>query len=137
MRKALIGTVASALVLTMPVAAYAQTSVSCMYMLMRAYHAELDACHAPLNAPREARYQRMKAGLEKFIRANAKNDPEKILSNVDDNVKRAVALLKSCNSDDFKAAQAALDNITTEDHEKLIQGTLSVARDPRVGDCSS
>jgi hypothetical protein len=137
MRKGLIALVVPVLVLSMPLAAYAQTSVSCMYMLMRVYHAELDACHVPLQVPREQRYQRMKAGLEKFIRANAKQDPNLIINGIQDNIKRALAGLKSCDSDDFRAAVQAMDQITTEDHEKMVQGTLSLPRDPQVGDCSS
>jgi hypothetical protein len=30
-----------------------------------------------------------------------------------------------------------MDQITTPDHEKMVQGTLSIARDPMLGDCSS
>jgi hypothetical protein len=30
-----------------------------------------------------------------------------------------------------------MDQITTPDHEKMIQGTLGLPRDPMVGDCSS
>ncbi|HEX3484612.1 MAG TPA: hypothetical protein VHT51_06100 [Micropepsaceae bacterium] len=139
MRKTLIPwLLSSAMVLTPLAAAHAQTSVACMYMLMRVYKAEMDACHVPLAPDRDARYQRMRASMEGFIRANAKNDPNKILSNVEtDNIKRALAGLKSCKSDDFKYAQQAMDQITTPDHEKMIQGTLGLPRDPMVGDCSS
>ena len=137
MRKTLIALVVPVLVAGLPLTAYAQTSVSCMYMLMRVYHAELEACHVPLQPPREQRYQRMKAGLEQFIRKNAKQNPELIIDGIQDNIKRALAGLKSCNSDDFRAAVQAMDQITTEDHEKMVQGTLSYARDPQVGDCSS
>lgn len=137
MRKGLFALVVPVLTLALPIEAYAQTSVSCMYMLMRVYHAELDACHVPLQPPRENRYLRMKAAMEQFIRANAKQDPEAIINGIQDNVKRALAGLKSCNSDDFKLAVQALDQITTEDHEKLVQGTLSFRRDPQIGDCGS
>src|SRR5436305_3548191 len=106
MRKALIGGfLSSALVLGSVEAARAETSIACMYMLMRVYHAELDYCRVPLSKDREDRYQRMRAGMEKFIRANAKNDPQKIISGIEtDNIKRALAGLKSCNSDDFRYA---------------------------------
>jgi DNA gyrase/topoisomerase IV subunit B len=87
---------------------------------------------------REARYQRLRASLEQFIRTHAKNDPEKIISGIEtDNIKRALAGLKSCKSDDFKFATQAMDQITTPDHEKMVQGTLGVPRDPMTGDCSS
>src|SRR5579871_4629734 len=134
--KALIGALlASALVLGSVGAARAQTSVACMYMLMRVYHAELDACHVPLSKDREERYQTMRTGMEKFIRANAKNDPNKILSGIEnDNVKRALAGLKSCRSDDFRFAVQALDQITTPDHEKMVEGSLALPRDPMSGD---
>ena len=80
----------------------------------------------------------MKAGLEKFIRANAKQDPDKILSGIEnDNIKRALAGLKSCQSEDFKFARQAMDQITAPEHEKLVQGTLTLPRDPMTGDCSS
>jgi hypothetical protein len=139
MRKSLVSLFLSSAMILMPLAAaHAETSVACMYMLMRVYKAEMDACHVPLAADRDARYQRMRAGLESFIRANAKNDPNRILSGVEnDNIKRALAGLKSCKSDDFKFAQQAMDQITTPDHEKMIQGTLTIPRDPMSGDCSS
>jgi hypothetical protein len=108
-----------------------------MYMLMRVYHAEYDACHVALTKDREDRYSRMKAGLEKFIRANAKQDPDKILSNIEnDNIKRALAGLKSCQSDDFKFAQQAMERLTTTDNESLLKRTLMIPRDPQQGDCS-
>ena len=138
MRRLLSLCLAAALVLTPLAAARAATSVACMYMLMRVYKAELDYCHVPLAKDRDARYQRMRDGLEKFIRANAKADPDRILSGIEnDNIKRALAGLKSCRSDDFKYAVQALDQITTPDHEKMVQGTLALKRDPMAGDCSS
>ena len=139
MRKFLIPwLVSSAMVLAPLTAARAETSVACMYMLMRVYKAEMEYCRVPLTKEREDRYQRMRAGLEKFIRTHAKNDPERILSRIEsDNIKRALASLKSCQSDDFKFAAQAMDQITTPDHEKMVQGTLSLARDPMLGDCSS
>ena len=139
MRKALIPWLLSAAVMLTPVAsASAQTSIACEYMLMRVYHAELDACRVPLAKDREARYQRLRASLENFIRTHAKNDPEKIISGIEtDNIKRALAGLKSCKSDDFKFAAQAMDQITTPAHEKMVQGTLGIPRDPMKGDCSS
>jgi hypothetical protein len=139
MRKFLVQwLLAPALVLTPVAAARAETSIACMYMLMRVYKAEMDYCRVPLAKDRADRYERMKAGLEKFIRANAKVDPEKVISGIEnDNIKRALAGLKSCQSDDFKYAAQAIDQITTPDHEKMIQGTLDLPRDPMRGDCSS
>ena len=137
MRKALVPIIAASLSVLPPASAYADTSLSCMYMLMRVYHAEFDACHVVLAKDREDRYSRMKTALEKFIRANAKQDPDKILSNIEnDNIKRAVAGLKSCQSDDFKFAQQAMERLTTPDNEKLLQNTLNIPRDPQQGDCS-
>ena len=139
MRKTLIAClISSALILAPIEAARAETSIACMYMLMRVYHAELDYCHVPLSKDREDRYQQMRTGLEKFIRANAKNDPQKIISGIEtDNIKRALAGLKSCNSDDFRYAVQAMDQITTPDHEKMVEGTLGLPRDPMVGDCGT
>ena len=139
MRKALMPWLLSAAVVLTPVAsARAETSIACEYMLMRVYHAELEACRVPLTKDREARYQRLRASLETFIRTHAKNDPEKIISGIEtDNIKRALAGLKSCKSDDFKFAAQAMDQITAPAHEKMVQGTLGVPRDPMTGDCSS
>ena len=139
MRKASIPFLLSAaLVLASVAGAQAQTSIACEYMLMRVYHAELDICRVPLAKDREARYQRLRASLEQFIRTHAKNDPEKIISGIEtDNIKRALEGLKSCKSDDFKFAVQAMDQITTPAHEKMVQGTLGIPRDPMSGDCSS
>jgi hypothetical protein len=139
MRKTLIRCfLASAIALTPLAAAHAETSIACMYMLMRVYKAELDVCHVPLAKDREDRYQRIRTSLEGFIRAHAKNNPDKIIAGIEnDNIKRALAGLKSCKSDDFKFAQQAMDQITAPDHEKMVQGTLSIVRDPMSGDCSS
>ena len=139
MRKASIPFLLSAAVVLAPVAgAQAQTSIACEYMLMRVYHAELDICRVPLAKDKEARYQRLRASLEQFIRTHAKNDPEKIISGIEtDNIKRALAGLKSCKSDDFKFAVQAMDQITSPAHEKMVQGTLGIPRDPMSGDCSS
>jgi hypothetical protein len=137
MRRVLVPILAASILLLAPAAAEADTSLSCMYMLMRVYHAEHDACHVALTKDREERYSRMKAGLERFIRANAKQDAEKILSNIEsDNIKRALAGLKSCQSDDFKFAQQAMERLTAPDNEKLLNNTLAIPRDPQQGDCS-
>jgi hypothetical protein len=139
MRKASIACLLSGVLVLAPAAvAQAQTSIACEYMLMRVYHAELDICRVPLAKDKEARYQRLRASLEQFIRTHAKNDPEKILSGIEtDNIKRALAGLKSCKSDDFKFAVQAMDQITSPAHEKMVQGTLGIPRDPMSGDCSS
>jgi len=139
MQKSVVaGLISSALILAPLSAARADTSITCMYMLMRVYHAELDRCHVALSKDREDRFLRMKAGMEKFIHTNAKQDPNLILSGIEnDNIKRALAGLKSCESDDFKYAVQALDEITTPDHEKMVQGTLALPRDPQIGDCGT
>src|SRR5215470_8812290 len=127
MRKALVSVLVPGFMLLAPIAAQADTSLTCMYMLMRVYHAELDACHVALPKDREDRYSRMKTGLETFIRAHAKQDPQRILSNIEnDNIKRALQGLKSCQSDDFKFAQQAMDRLTTPDNENLLKNTLTI-----------
>jgi hypothetical protein len=138
-RKALISAALASVMAATPLAtAKAQTSIACMYMLMRVYKAELDYCKVPLRKDKEERYLRLRGVMEKFIRTHAKNDPEKILSNIETrNIKLALAGLKSCRSDDFKFAVQAMDQITTPDHEKMVMGTLSLARDPMLGNCSS
>jgi hypothetical protein len=116
-------------------AADAQSSVSCMYMLLRVYKAELDYCRVPLPAQREGRYQRMRAGLEKFIRENGKNDPEGLIKGIDNNIRRALAGLKSCQSEDFRLAQKAMDQLTEPENEKMVAQTLKIPRDPQEGTC--
>ena len=133
MKRALIAGFLAALVGV--TAAQAQSSVACMYMLLRVYKAELDYCRVPLPAQREARYQRMKAGMEQFIRANAKNDPEAMIKGVDNNIRRALAGLKSCQSEDFRLAQKAMDQLTEPENEQMVQGTLKIPRDPQQGTC--
>ena len=139
MRKFLVQwLLAPALVVAPVAAAHAETSIACMYMLMRVYKAELDYCRVPLTKDRADRYDRMKAGMEKFIRSNAKVDANKVIAGIEnDNIKRALAGLKSCQSDDFKYAVQAMDQMTTPDNEKSVQGSLGYARDPMQGDCSS
>jgi hypothetical protein len=118
------------------VAASAETSIACVYMLMRVYHAELDACHVAIPKDREERYSRLRAGMEKFIRENAKNDAEKILSRIETvNIKGALQSLRSCHSADFKFARQTIDQITDGDHEALIKNSLALRRDPMEGDC--
>lgn len=117
--------------------ANAQTSIACMYMLLRVYHAEIDYCRVALPKEREDRYQRMRAAMEKFIRANAKNDPEAMIAGIADNEKRAIAGLASCQSDDFKLARQAIDQLTDFTNEKMVNDTLKFARDPQRGSCGS
>src|SRR5665213_2844664 len=101
MRKSFTGLVAVFIVCLAPASAYADTSIACMYMLLRVYHAEMDTCRVALPKGQEDAYRRMRASMEKFIHANAKNDPDKIIAGVDDNIKRGLAGLKSCQSNDF------------------------------------
>jgi hypothetical protein len=134
MKKTLAAGIAVASLLSAS-AAQAQSSISCMYMLLRVYRAELEYCRVPLPAQREARYQRMKAGLEQFIRANAKNDPEAMIKGIDGNIQRALAGLKSCQSDDFKLAQQAMDQLTEPENEAMVLQTIKIPRDPQQGSC--
>ena len=134
MKKALIAGLALASLLG-ATAAQAQSSISCMYMLMRVYRAELQYCRVPLPAQREARYQRMRAGLEQFIRANGKNDPEALIKGIDSNVQRALSGLKSCQSEDFRLAQQAMDQLTEPENERMVANTLKIPRDPQQGSC--
>jgi hypothetical protein len=115
--------------------AEAQSSIACMYMLLRVYRAELDYCRVPLPAQREARYQRMRTGMEQFIRSHAKNDPEAMIKGIDSNIQRAIAGLKSCQSDDFRLAQKAMDQLTEPENERMVANTLKIPRDPQQGTC--
>ena len=134
MRKALVsGLVAGSLLLT--TAASAQTSIACMYMLLRVYHAELDHCRVALPKEREDRYLRMRASFEKFIRENAKGNPEAMIAGIADNEKRAIAALSSCQSEDFKLARQAIDQLTDFTNERLVNDTLKIARNPQSGSC--
>ena len=134
MKKALIVGVALASVLG-ATAAEAQSSISCMYMLLRVYRAELAYCRVPLPAQREARYQRMRTGMEQFIRQHAKNDPEALIKGIDGNIQRAISGLKSCQSDDFRLAQQAMDQLTEPEQERMVANTLKIPRDPQQGTC--
>jgi len=134
MKKALIAGLAVASLLS-ATAAQAQSSIACTYMLLRVYRAELEYCRVPLPAQREARYQRMKTGLEQFIRDHGKNDPEALIKGVDNNIRRALSGLKSCQSDDFRLAQQAMDQLTEPENETMVNGTLKVPRDPQQGSC--
>jgi len=106
-----------------------------MYMLLRVYHAELDYCRVALPKDREDRYQRIRANLEQFIRTNGKNNPEAMIAGIDDNIKRAIAGLKSCRSDDFSLARQAMDQLTTPANETMVRDTVKIPRDPQQGSC--
>jgi len=134
MNKAFVAAVVLASLLGAGVA-QAQSSISCMYMLLRVYKAELDYCRVPLPAQREARYQRMRSGMEQFIRQHAKNDPEAMIKGIDTNIQRAIAGLKSCQSDDFRLAQKAMDQLTEPENETMVTNTLKIPRDPQQGTC--
>jgi hypothetical protein len=135
MKKALIAGVVSASLFAAS-AAQAESSIACMYMLLRVYHAELDYCRVALPKDREDRYSRMRTGMEQFIRANAKNSPEGMIKGVEDNnIKRALAGLKSCRSDDFSLARQAMDQLTTPENETMVRETLKIPRDPQQGSC--
>ena len=134
MKKAFVAGIALATVLG-ATAAEAQSSISCMYMLLRVYRAELAYCRVPLPAQREARYQRMKTGMEQFIRQHAKNDPEALIKGIDTNIQRAITGLKSCQSEDFRLAQKAMDQLTEPEQETMVTNTLKIPRDPQQGSC--
>ena len=134
MKKAFVAGVVLASVLG-ATAAQAQSSISCMYMLLRVYRAELEYCRVPLPAQREARYQRMRSGMEQFIRQHAKNDPEAMIKGIDSNIQRAISGLKSCQSEDFRLAQKAMDQLTEPENERMVANTLKIPRDPQLGTC--
>jgi hypothetical protein len=127
----------AAAALFVPAVANAQSSISCMYMLLRVYHAEMDYCKVALPNDREARYSRMRTGMEAFIRANAKVDPEKLIEGIAQNEKRAIAALTSCRSDDFKLARQAIDQLTDLTQERMMIETMKIPRDPQSGSCGN
>jgi len=134
MKRALIALLVSASLLA-STAAQAQSSIACMYMLLRVYHAEMDYCRVALPKDREDRYQRIRANLEQFIRMNGKNDPEALIKGIDGNISRALAGLKSCRSDDFSLARQAMDQLTTPANETMVRDTVKIPRDPQQGSC--
>jgi hypothetical protein len=73
--------------------------------------------------------------LELFIRQHAKNDPEAMIKGVDNNIQRAIAGLKSCQSEDFRLAQKAMDQLTEPENETMVANTLKIPRDPQLGTC--
>jgi len=96
------------------------------YMLMRVYTRSWISrrCHgqgSALSAPAHQHGQ--------FIRPRQERSREDPCGIETDNIKRALAGLKSCKSDDFKFAVQAMDQITTPANEKMVQGTLGVPRD--------
>jgi len=74
-----------------------------MYMLLRVLpcRARLLPRHAAKD--REDRYQRLRAGMEQFIRANGKNDPEAMISGIDENIKRALQALNPASRTIFRS----------------------------------
>ena len=134
MKKALVASLTIGLLFGSSVAR-AQTSIACEYMLLRVYHAELDHCRVALPKEREDRYQRMRAAMETFIRANAKRDPEAMIAGIANNEKRAISGLSSCQSEDFKLARQAIDQLTDFSNERQVTETLKVPRDPQRGTC--
>jgi hypothetical protein len=134
-RKPIAGCLAAAVMLVPAVANAQNASVACMYMLLRVYHAELDHCKVSLPKERESRYLRMRANMETYIRANAKVDPEKIIAGIDATEKKAIAGLTSCQSDDFKLARQAIDQLTDFSNEHVVNETLKIPRDPQSGSC--
>jgi hypothetical protein len=136
MKKALIPIIAALALTAVPQLAAAQNgSIACMYMLLRVYHKEMEYCRVRLPADREQRYSRMRANFEKYIRANAKGDAELMISGIDASEKRALAGLKSCQSDDFKLAQQALDQLLTPANENVVNQNLKIPGNPQAGSC--
>jgi hypothetical protein len=135
MKKALVPLLAFLLVV--PQVAAAQSSIACLYMLLRVYHKETEHCGVKLSRDYENRYLRFRANMEKYIRANAKGDAEAMIAGIAKNEERALAGLKSCNSDDFKLAQQALDNLLAPSNEHIVVENLKIARDPQAGTCGS
>jgi len=66
---------------------------------------------------------------------DAKNDPEALIKGVDNNIQRAISGLKSCQSDDFRLAQKAMDQLTEPEQETMVTNTLKIPRDPQQGSC--
>ena len=111
-------------------------SVACMYLLMRVYHAELEHCGVALPRDQENRFQRLNAAMQKYIRDNARNDPEKMFASVEEKVKIAIKTLPSCRSNDFDLARKAIDDMTAPTNEASIRDRLKYPGDPQVGGCS-
>jgi len=87
-------------------AARAESSIACMYMLLRVL-----PCRARL-LPRRAcpktrktANQRLRASMEQFIRANAKNGSEAMIGGIDRQHQTRDYGLEILQSDDFKLAR--------------------------------
>ena len=136
MKKRLISAIAAgALCLAPEIAAAQNSSIACMYMLLRVYKKELEHCKVTLPRVQEQRYSRMRANLEKFIRANAKGDPEKMIAGIARSEERAIAGLSSCNSEDFKLARLSMDQLLTSDNEHVVNQNLKIPGNPQAGPC--
>lgn len=113
--------------------AQAQNSVSCVYLILRIYHAQMEACRQPLDTLHEKGYQRVRAMLEKFIHENAKSNPQGIIANVDAKVKTAPR--PTCNSMEFARVKDAMESFTSPFGETQLRENLKIKRDPQAGAC--
>jgi hypothetical protein len=115
-------------------AAHAENSVSCVYMILRIYHAQMEACRVPLKATNEAGYQRVNTMLQTFIRENAKQNPDAILASVENKVKLAVKN-PGCKAPEFPQVVSAMESFTSSFGESELRENLKRKRDPQAGTC--
>jgi hypothetical protein len=124
-----------ALLVALPLAsAGAQTSiegalesspVSCFYMMMNAYHEQLEFCEAPLDAEREERFSRMSAAMEDYILRNATLDASAIIANARGAAAQVTSAAPACTSGEFEENQQAMLDITTAESETLLNDQLA------------
>lgn len=135
MRKPVSLLAAAAIVMASAVPARAENSVACLYLLMRIYHAQMDACKTPLDGASEAGYKRVRGQFETFIAQNAKQDPKAIIANVDATAQKSAATAK-CKSMEFAQVKEAMKSFTSPFGETQLRENLKRKRDPQAGSCA-
>jgi hypothetical protein len=115
------------------VPARAENSVSCVYLVLRLYHAQMQACRQPLKPPNERGYVRIRAMMEKFIRENAKANPDGILASVE--AKAKAVPRSTCKGPEFAQVKSAMESFTSPYGETQLRENLKRKRDPQAGTC--
>jgi hypothetical protein len=111
--------------------AQAQTaSVACLYMLLTATHAAVTACGPPLDGEHEANYVTLHSAVEKFIRENARSDPDGLLAALQRS-SRPPPPEKTCDP----SFRRSLETMTAPETVAKIQEGMKTPSDPMVGGC--
>lgn len=99
--------------------------VSCFYMIMNAYHEQLNYCRVPLDSEREERFSRMSAAMEDYILRNAILDASAIIANARGTAAQVTSAAPVCASGEFEENRQAMLDITTAESETLLNDQLA------------